>query len=669
MTMLGIVLVLLLAFSAVVYAEDAEESAATDILQETEETVTDDTLQEAEECELTDISEYEISLQQSVFNYTGRQIKPNVEIEGLEKGVDYAVVYKNNKKPGTAHITVTGQGEYCGEVVLDFIIRPYAPENLKSVLTGHDDVKLTWNSVSGASGYYVYYKRAGNSKYAFYGDTEECTFKIKDLTDHATYDFKVVSYYKSEADSKIYISPKFSITRIMTKKYIPAPEIVQSSLYGHDDVKVTWSKVEGASGYYVYYKKANEKTYTYLGYTTNRYYRKSDLKDGTQYTFRVKPRYKVNDKYFAGYYGKNTSIYTLKKVEANIKRTGFTRITLNWKNIEGETGYQISRSTGKYKTNIVCTLNSSSASERTSAVQLEKRYYYKVRAYTVANGEKIYGPWSDTISYKAELQYYPEVSRMDKGGKFWNIRAEAGQKLYEYDIFQGSCTDGEYGYYILYNKNIEKCKIAKVNLDDNQVVLVSGELNIHHGNDLTYNSKTNKIMAIHLTKKPKRIAVINPDTLELEENIDIEVPVWLPGATLLKMQKVKGFNAIAYDSTSDRYVLRIRTQGDYLITDGELNPIEYVTPKTKKHKKAIYAGLEIINGYIASAQASGSSGGYNLIQLHDWEGNYAGTINIKKKYELESMFNVDGKVYAAFYHSYYYNGKLKRNNYIYKFDF
>ena len=59
--------------------------------------------------------------------YTGKALKPAVKVvlDGttLTKGADYTVSYKNNVKPGTATVTVTGKGNYTGTVQATFAIR------------------------------------------------------------------------------------------------------------------------------------------------------------------------------------------------------------------------------------------------------------------------------------------------------------------------------------------------------------------------------------------------------------------------------------------------------------------------------------------------------------------------------------------------------------------
>ncbi|MDD6191283.1 MAG: leucine-rich repeat domain-containing protein, partial [Firmicutes bacterium] len=65
-----------------------------------------------------------------------------------------------------------------------------------------------------------------------------------------------------------------------------APSKVSTNLYkNHDTLKVSWSKVAGADGYYVYYKKSTWKNYQQLGTTTSLSYSKAKLADGAKYKF------------------------------------------------------------------------------------------------------------------------------------------------------------------------------------------------------------------------------------------------------------------------------------------------------------------------------------------------------------------------------------------------
>ena len=175
------------------------------------------------------------------------------------------------------------------------------------------------------------------------------------------------------------------------------PTSVKATLYGHDDVKVTWNKVSGASGYKVYYKKSTSNTWSSKT-TTGTSMKLANLADGVKYDIKV-VTYKTIGGYKCYNAGKSTSIYTLKKVAGIKAQKSGTKVKVSWTNISGETGYQISQSTKKSGTNIVATYKTTSGKYKTISATKGKTYYYKVRAYKVVSGKKIYSPWSTAVKY------------------------------------------------------------------------------------------------------------------------------------------------------------------------------------------------------------------------------------------------------------------------------
>lgn len=216
---------------------------------------------------------------------------------------------------------------------------------------------------------------------AVYSYTHEVSFFMPD------YDIEIIVDWEGNYTGQVYL--------------------YSAKLYGYDDVKISWYKSPKASGYYVYYKKSTSSSYTYLGSTTNTYYKKADLLDGVKYYFKVVP-YKTRDgvKQKSPYYD-TISIYTLKaptNLYAHKYKNNTRNAEVGFYRIEGATGYTIYRYNAKSKTyKALISIKQTSVKDRSIVnygLTKGKTYYYKVRAYKTVDGKRIYGPWSKTISYK-----------------------------------------------------------------------------------------------------------------------------------------------------------------------------------------------------------------------------------------------------------------------------
>ena len=68
------------------------------------------------------LTESMVSLQETLVTYDGTAKRPAVTVSGLQEGTDYEVQYSNNVNVGTASVTVTGRGNYQGQVTKTFQI-------------------------------------------------------------------------------------------------------------------------------------------------------------------------------------------------------------------------------------------------------------------------------------------------------------------------------------------------------------------------------------------------------------------------------------------------------------------------------------------------------------------------------------------------------------------
>ncbi|MDO4307100.1 MAG: CHAP domain-containing protein [Eubacteriales bacterium] len=95
-------------------------------------------------------------------------------------------------------------------------------------------------------------------------------------------------------------------------------------------------------------------------------------------------------------------LYNLTRVSLNAKAVSGKRVKLIWKKLSDVSGYQIYRSTQKnsgYR--LIKTVGKSTNAYTDKQIVKNKGYYYRVRAYKVCNGKRVYGRLSTIKTVKA----------------------------------------------------------------------------------------------------------------------------------------------------------------------------------------------------------------------------------------------------------------------------
>ncbi len=356
--------------------------------------------------EKTDISTCKITVKASV-TYTGTALTPEVTVNG-EKGAlaaerDYKLEYVNNTEIGLATVRITGTGAYEGTIEKNFKILPQAPKLKAASSAGYNSVKLTWQAVPGAESYIIYYK--GNDirswrklktgvKNTSFVHTSSRSFP---LVTGKTYTYTVKAVKGSFVSA-------YDKTGKTAKPVPAAPKLgkVQSTAY--NKLKITWSKVTGASGYYVYRKSGN--TWKRIGSTTGTSYVHTSsstypIKTGTTYSYTVKAYRKSGSTVVLGA-GNSTGIKgkavpnkaVLVSAESG---TSMGKIVINWKKASGATHYLVYRKDASGKWQRIATVKGANTlsythtSSKKYPITTGKSYTYTVRSYN-SNG-KTYGSY------------------------------------------------------------------------------------------------------------------------------------------------------------------------------------------------------------------------------------------------------------------------------------
>jgi len=253
------------------------------------------------------------------------------------------------------------------------------------VSTNEKTLTIKWNKITGAYGYRI--KRSTD---------EDGTYKVvKTIKSGNTTSYKDTSvkagktyYYTVETmvktgDNICYSGDPASVEGRTAKK----AKIKYAVSNGSNQIEVNWGAVSGAYGYRI--KRSTSKNGTYKVVATlkgknNTTYQDKKLKTAKTYYYKIETINKVNGK--KGYSGNSAAVSakTLKTTSITaVKATGSTSVRLEWKAVDGASGYQIYRSTSKdsgyKKVGQVKGKNTKKYEDKT--LEAGKTYYYQVRAY------------------------------------------------------------------------------------------------------------------------------------------------------------------------------------------------------------------------------------------------------------------------------------------------
>ena len=281
-----------------------------------------------------------------------------------------------------------------------------------------NSAEISWSSVSGATGYNIYFAK-GNGSYQYKGSTTSRSYVFSNLQSNTSYKVKIEAYKR--VNGKEYTSQTPTIKEFTTSKETtttiqkPAtPTHLTAEIRNRNEAYLVWWPVEGATGYEVEISK-NNGAYKRVDYgTENHTILTSNMLDySTNYKVRVRA-YKnvyVNGEWRSAYgnyssatsfktesYNRvenNTGIAKVSGLKANVKKT---TVSLSWNKVSGAAGYEID-----FYVPFVghIPLQAETNYRDVSGVTgKDSDYTARVRAYKYVNGVKTYGPYSDEVRFR-----------------------------------------------------------------------------------------------------------------------------------------------------------------------------------------------------------------------------------------------------------------------------
>ena len=201
-----------------------------------------------------------------------------------------------------------------------------------------------------------------------------------------------VSYYVKIGYSTSYDGVEY---QLQTSFNIASPSSLKAASIKTTSLKLSWAKVSKATGYDLYSYNAKTGKYKKIATTTSNSYKVTGLKSGSANSFAVKAYKKVNGTtYFSNY---SPLLKTATKPEAvqNLKVASPAKKTvkITFDKVNGAKGYVVyyaATRDGSFK-KLGTTTKTTYTSKK---IESGKTYYFKVRAYTKAGSESIYGGYS-----------------------------------------------------------------------------------------------------------------------------------------------------------------------------------------------------------------------------------------------------------------------------------
>lgn len=271
--------------------------------------------------------------------------------------------------------------------------------NLTSVTSvEYNAIELKWDKADGANGYKIYRKLPSDKNYKeliiLYGQTDKYTDQT--VTCGTTYQYTIKSFRYE--NGKTYTSGNSSA---VSCKAVPPVVKVKVASTGYNSLNVSWEKVNGATGYRIYFKKDNAKNWTTLatfenGSLTSCEHRK--LTTGVNYTYTVRAYYKDGNKTIWGDF--NQTGVTKKPVTSapklvSVTSSTATNVTVKWETVSGANGYKVMRKADGSKTwSTIGTTNSKKLSYTDKKISCGVKYHYTVRAYRNVSKKPVLGSYN-----------------------------------------------------------------------------------------------------------------------------------------------------------------------------------------------------------------------------------------------------------------------------------
>ena len=186
-----------------------------------------------------------------------------------------------------------------------------------------------------------------------------------------------------------------------------SPQNLKTKVLNYKTIQVSWTGTDYADSYNVYRKTGSGNWKKIASGITGVSYKDTKAVTGITYSYTVRAVSYTWGKAVLSNYDRS-GVRGKAKLTAvsltSVKNEGKNTVKVSWKKVTGANGYRVYRSTsknGEY-TSAGFIKKGSTVTFKDKKVSEGKTYYYKIRAYRIVNGKRVYGPYSAVKSVKAK---------------------------------------------------------------------------------------------------------------------------------------------------------------------------------------------------------------------------------------------------------------------------
>ena len=301
----------------------------------------------------------------------------------------------------------------------------------KAADNGKKGIDVTWEKVSGVTGYRIYRKTSGGSWKGLTTVTSDSTTSYTDssVTVGTTY-FYTVRAYKTVNGSDVYGG--FDNTGVSAfvkaeSQSLGAVVLDKTADSGKGSIIVSWKAVEGAEGYRIYKKFTGSSWQKVTDVDSDKLsYDDGSGVTGKTYVYTVRAFKHADGKEVLG--GFDSKGLTATKLPAKVtlkaaKDNGKGGITVSWNKVSTATGYRVYRKEAGGSWKGLGNVTSNATTTYTDQnVTAGKSYVYTVRAYKEYEGKSHQGDYDKTGKTAT-------VTSLQGTVKLLGATAESGRKI------------------------------------------------------------------------------------------------------------------------------------------------------------------------------------------------------------------------------------------------